>query len=122
MTGCWKVSHGSTKENKWKVKLRFITQVLEEVHCTLGGTSLSRVRQRVGQDLGHIPVLGSVCRVPWGSRVKGRFVNSNQNVWGFGELPKKSYLRDEQEEGPGRWGRVLIKRASSENHIRNLYL
>jgi len=29
------------------------------------------------------------------TRVKGRFVNSNQKVWGFGEFPKKSYLRDD---------------------------
>ena len=33
---------------------------------------------REGQDLGHIPLLGSMGKVHWGSRAKARLVDSNQ--------------------------------------------
>ena len=49
----------------------YYLQVLEEVLYTLGGTSQGKVQSEIGQDLGHIPVLGSVCRVPSSSWVKG---------------------------------------------------
>lgn len=37
-------------------------------------------KQRERLDLGHIPLLGSVCRVLWGSHAEGGLVNSNQIV------------------------------------------
>lgn len=63
---------------------------------------------RVQTDLGHMPLLGSVGRVLWGSQAKTRLVNSNwkrrtlvTSVVGF-------YLRGTQWKGPGRQGELFI--------------
>lgn len=56
----------------------YFSQVLEEVHrmpcgATLGGQD-SAERER--QDLGCMPLLGSMGGVFWSSQAKARFVNS----------------------------------------------
>lgn len=63
-------------------------------------------RQTERQNLGPMPLLGSVGRVLWGSRVKAWSVNSNQKGKCFGKLCGGPYLRGSQREGPGRRGRL----------------
>lgn len=77
-------------------------------------------RQRVVQDLRHMPLLGSRGGVLWGSWAKATLANSNQKEQSFGKLLRRSYLGGTQGEDPGRQGRMLITRAI-ESHIRNSY-
>ena len=56
------------------------------------------------QDLGHMPLLGSVIGVLWGSQAKARLVNSNQKEWDFVKLHSGLNLRSDQGDGPERWG------------------
>ena len=43
-------------------------------------------RQRARQDLGHLPLSGSIGGALWRPRAKTELVNSNQKEWGFGKL------------------------------------
>ena len=48
--------------------------------------------ERERQDLGHMPLLGSVGGVLWGSQAKSRLVDSNQKE-GFRLTLRGSYLK-----------------------------
>ena len=64
-------------------------------------------RQRVVQDLRHMPLLGSRGGVLWGSWAKATLANSNQKEQSFGKLLRRSYLGGTQGEDPGSRGECL---------------
>ena len=72
-------------------------------HTSRGHTGRSRQGQaeREWQDLGHMPFLGFVGAVPWGSRDKSRLVNSYRKEQSFGKLQG-----DMGHTGAGRQGRL----------------
>lgn len=82
----------SLQLNKTTGKLKqtsFLTsRVLEEGHSTRGRATWKgqgRMHQRRAGP-GHMPLLGSMGAVLWGSQAKPRFVNSNEKQQGFAKL------------------------------------
>lgn len=74
-----------------KVKFRpDCSQVLAEVHGTPGGAlqgDEGRVQAGTArQDMGYMPLLGSIGGVFWGTWAKARLVSSNPKKLGFGKL------------------------------------
>lgn len=78
-----------------------------------------RYRQRADRDAGpgHMPLLGSVSRVLWGSWATARSGNVNQK-----SVPQRSYLQVTRSEGHERLGRLLttwaVRGVTSGAHIR----
>lgn len=71
----------------------------------------ARYRQREQQALGHMPLLGFMARVLWGSQSMARLYNSTEKESGFVKLCR---------DGPGGREGFIIKYIRS--HIRSLYL
>ena len=59
-------------------------------------------RQIMRQDLGHVPLVGSMDRVLWGSQTKAGLVNLNQQDWNVDKL-REGLSKGHTGEGPGRW-------------------
>lgn len=73
-------------------------QVLEEIHSmppgfTQGHQGIGQT-ERVGQNLGHVPLLRPTGGVLWSSLAKAELINSTSSKrWIFCKLPGESFLR-----------------------------
>lgn len=95
----------------------YYSQILEEVSGTPRGATLGsqgRV-QTERQDLGHMPLLGSVRWSALGFLGYDWIGQFKPKEWSLGKLDREGhYPRGTPGEGPGRQGRLLITTAIGE--------
>ena len=111
------VSSGPTTDHKrnWNREVRYL-QVLWEVHPSLQGPHgeiKAECRQR--QNLGHMPLLGSVGGVLWDSQAKAGLVNSKQK-----SRVLVSYMGSHLRGWPWEAEETVDHKVYCRSHIRNL--
>ena len=117
--GCWKLSLSLTKDHKRAEIEKFVTHRSWR-RCTahLDGPHWevkAEGRQRAGQDLGRMPLLGFRGGVFWGSCLSlHRSIQAKKNKFLVSFLG--SYLRGAQGQGPGRWGECFSQGQLQESY------
>ena len=94
--GCWIGARFQQKTKRGSEKEYFVTHPRGKTQHTLVKATLGQGRmqtERLGQDLGYMPLLRAMVKVLWASWAEARLVNSNFKRASFWEALQGSYLR-----------------------------